>query len=180
MRLITSVVRTPSPHIPLLDQYYMKLGCQIEPIEKHTDDFLRIDQFIANNCEPSVKPAELVQLYRVIGHADDFARYHTFASRLGNRKLLWHPVHMSEVVGVLAQGLFEPTAESPACAYRFGKGIYFFDVLSQAIRKCIVGAFAQQPTDCVLLLCDVALGKQYECARDLSAGMCNYLCVNLG
>jgi len=83
----------------------------------------------------------------------------TFQTSLGNRKLLWHGSRLTNWVGILSQGLRIAPPEAPVTGYMFGKGVYFADMVSKSANYC--GATRESPT-AVLLLCDVALGKQYE------------------
>jgi Poly(ADP-ribose) polymerase catalytic domain len=54
---------------------------------------------------------------------------------LGNRRLLWHGSGSSNFPGILSHGLRIAPPEAPCSGYRFGKGIYFADMLA---KKCHV------------------------------------------
>jgi len=62
-------------------------------------------------------------------------------------------------VGILSGGLRIAPPEAPVTGYMFGKGVYFADMVTKSANYCF--ANRQNPTG-VLMLCDVALGKQYE------------------
>ena len=82
-----------------------------------------------------------------------------FRGQLGNRQLLWHGSRLTNWVGILSQGLRIAPPEAPVTGYMFGKGVYFADCVSKSANYCM--ATRENPT-AVLLLCDVALGEQYE------------------
>src|SRR5689334_5824084 len=46
-----------------------------------------------------------------------------------NRVLLWHGSRLTNWVGILSQGLRIAPPEAPKTGYRFGKGIYFADII---------------------------------------------------
>ena len=82
---------------------------------------------------------------------------------IGNRKLLWHGSRLTNFAGILSQGLRIAPPEAPASGYRFGKGLYFADIMTLSSMYC-----RTSPSSPVgfMLLCDTALGKTYEAPRD--------------
>ncbi|CAF4404030.1 unnamed protein product, partial [Adineta steineri] len=70
--------------------------------------------------------------------------------------------------GILSQGLRIAPPEAPMTGYMFGKGLYFADMVSKSANYCFT---TRESTEGLLLLCEVALGKMYECyqATSLSA-----------
>ena len=137
------------------DANYAKLGCGLEPA--------------------SPEEVEMVKEYAKATHAKTHNSYtlsikHVFKARraseasqyraaLGNRQLLWHGSRLTNWVGILSQGLRIAPPEAPVTGYMFGKGVYFADMVSKSANYCM--ATRELPT-AVLLLCDVALGKQHE------------------
>ena len=73
--------------------------------------------------------------------------------------LLWHGSRLTNWVGILSQGLRIAPPEAPATGYMFGKGVYFADMVSKSANYCMA---TREANTAVLLLCDVALGEQYE------------------
>ncbi|KXS13693.1 PARP-domain-containing protein [Gonapodya prolifera JEL478] len=74
-------------------------------------------------------------------------------------KLLWHGSRLTNFVGILSQGLRIAPPEAPVTGYMFGKGVYFADAVSKSANYCF--ASRTNPTG-LLLLCEVALGDQFE------------------
>ncbi len=62
-----------------------------------------------------------------------------------------------------------------AIFFSFGKGLYFADIMTLSSNYCRVTSSAPEG---LMLLCDTALGKQYECPRDQYMGM-TCACVHL-
>jgi len=81
---------------------------------------------------------------------------------LGNRRLLWHGSRLTNYVGIISQGLRIAPPEAPVSGYRFGKGIYFADVMSLSSKYCRTGG----SNDFVMILLDVALGKTCDLLAD--------------
>jgi poly [ADP-ribose] polymerase len=73
--------------------------------------------------------------------------------------LLWHGSRLTNWVGILSQGLRIAPPEAPVTGYMFGKGVYFADMVSKSANYCMA---SRTSTTAVLLLCEVALGEQYE------------------
>jgi len=85
-----------------------------------------------------------------------------FAAAVGNRQLLWHGSRLTNWVGILSQGLRIAPPEAPATGYMFGKGVYFADMFSKSANYCMA---TSDSSTAVLVLCEVALGEQYELIR---------------
>jgi len=143
----------------VIDQNYQKLKCALRPIEKNTEEFKLISDFVMANQEK--KHLELLELFTVEREGEG-PRYET-KKDLGNRKLLWHGSRVTNFAGILSQGLRIAPPEAPASGYRFGKGLYFADIMTLSSNYCRVQR--DNPYG-FMLLCDTALGKLYECAQD--------------
>jgi poly [ADP-ribose] polymerase len=76
---------------------------------------------------------------------------------LDNHMLLWHGSLFSNFGGILSQGLRIAPPEAPCSGYAYGKGVYAADRFGKSINYC--RTHASNGTG-ILLLCQVALGKQ--------------------
>ena len=56
--------------------------------------------------------------------------------KLDNKALLWHGTRLSNVVGILKNGLKIAPTEAQLTGHMFGKGLYFTDVVSKAANYC--------------------------------------------
>lgn len=77
-------------------------------------------------------------------------------------RLLWHGSRLSNMVGILSQGLRVAPPEAPSTGYMFGKGIYFADCASKSANYCFAGDAGGQG---VLLLSEVFTGREYQLAK---------------
>ena len=75
-----------------------------------------------------------------------------------NRALLWHGSRLTNWAGILSQGLRIAPPEAPVSGYMFGKGVYFADSFSKSANYCR----SPEKSSGLLLLCEVALGRQNE------------------
>ncbi len=80
------------------------------------------------------------------GEAYSFAPF----TALPERQLLWHGSRMTNVVGILSQGLRVAPPEAPKTGYMFGKGLYFADSASKSANYC--HATREQPFGLLVLL----------------------------
>jgi len=79
-----------------------------------------------------------------------------------NRLLLWHGSSISNFIGILQKGLCVAPIEAPSSGYRWGKGIYFADMLGKSICYCR----DSRNSEGLVLLCEVAMGKMAEFYED--------------
>ena len=90
---------------------------------------------------------------------DAFRKY----SKFENRMLLWHGSDAANICGILTNGLRIAPPEADATGYMFGKGIYFADAFEKSKNYASTGNQRNLSNVQCLFLCQVALGKMYEC-----------------
>ncbi|CAF0799278.1 unnamed protein product [Adineta ricciae] len=143
-----------------IDVHYKKLKTLIEPIEKTTDEFQRIEQYMQNTHASTHNQykLKLKELFKIVreGENDRFEKW----SQLPNHQLLWHGSRTTNFVGILSQGLRIAPPEAPMTGYMFGKGVYFADMASKSANYCFAN---RETSEGLMLLCEVALGKMHEC-----------------
>ena len=64
---------------------------------------------------------ELQQAFEIERHGEA-AAFAAKGEAMGNRQLLWHGSRLSNMVGILSQGLRIAPPEAPVTGYMFGKG----------------------------------------------------------
>uniref|UniRef100_A0A915BV35 Poly [ADP-ribose] polymerase n=1 Tax=Parascaris univalens TaxID=6257 RepID=A0A915BV35_PARUN len=138
-----------------IDVHYEKLHAQMEVVDKESDEFKRIMEYVKNTHAPTHNQytIEVIDLIRVKreGESEHFKR------DLPNRHLLWHGSRITNFAGILSQGLRIAPPEAPVTGYMFGKGVYFADMVSKSANYCYA-----LNKEGLLLLCDVALGEMQE------------------
>jgi len=142
-----------------IDTHYKKLKCDIMPIESKSEEYQNILKYCKNTFEGTMP--KIQEIYR-IDREGEYARYKA-KTYLGNQMLLWHGSRLTNYVGIISQGLRIAPPEAPCSGYRFGKGIYFADIMSLSARYCRANTANE---DFAMLLGEVALGKCAELARD--------------
>lgn len=136
-----------SPEENLIDANYRKLQCKIKPVDHSSKEYNLIQQFITDT-KGSYK-IDLIDVFEV----DRNGELSRFKKEIGNRILLWHGSGIGNFVGILSQGLRIAPPEAPVSGYRFGKGIYFADMLEKSAGYC-----RAYNSEACALLGDVACG----------------------
>jgi len=144
-------------HENSIDTHYKKLKCEIEPLSTSSEEFKNIQKYVTNTHQGDVPMID--EVYRLVREGEE-DRFKTKKS-LGNRMLLWHGSRLTNYVGIISQGLRIAPPEAPKSGYRFGKGIYFADMMSLSSRYCRSGN-----DDFAMLLGDVALGVTADLKTD--------------
>ena len=137
------------------DLNYEKLRCALQPADEAEVSMVR--EYAAKTHGATHNSYKLD--VRHVLRADRRGESEAFKEGVGNRMLLWHGSRLTNWVGILSQGLRIAPPEAPVTGYMFGKGVYFADMVSKSANYCMA---TRESPKAVLLLCDVALGGQYE------------------
>lgn len=145
-----------------VDIKYRKLKAKLEPLEKHTQEYSFIEQYVTNSHAQvhnnfKIEIDNVFKLERE-GEAERFQQY----SRLPNHRLLWHGSRFTNYIGIITQGLRIAPPEAPVTGYFLGKGIYFADMVSKSAEYCHA---TKENNYGILLLCEVALGRWFQIAH---------------
>ena len=148
-----------------VDAKYAQLKTRLTPIDTSSATHAMLDAYLQNTHAKTHNTYQIVltQAFEVEREGEKEA-----FKDVGNRMLLWHGSRLTNWVGILSGGLRIAPPEAPVTGYMFGKGVYFADMSSKSANYCFA---SQGAPDGVMLLCDVALGKQYErTAHEYNAG----------
>lgn len=139
-----------------VDHYYTQLKADIDVLEKTSEEFITIQEYVRNTHAKthSEYELEIIDVHKVRRHLEEL-RYKPF-KKLHNRKWLWHGSRLTNFAGIISQGLRIAPKEAPVTGYMFGKGVYFADMVSKSANYCCTNV--RKPTG-LLLLCEVALGN---------------------
>ncbi|XP_068088920.1 poly [ADP-ribose] polymerase 1 isoform X2 [Hyperolius riggenbachi] len=142
-----------------IDVQYERIKTDIKVIDKHSDDFKILQEYVKNTHAETHNAYELevVDIFKIEREGEK-QRYRPF-KELHNRQLLWHGSRTTNFAGILSQGLRIAPPEAPVTGYMFGKGIYFADMVSKSANYCHTSP--NNPTG-LLLLGEVALGNMHE------------------
>lgn len=155
--LIKSLEYTEASTENPLDQIYRKMNCRITPLDAGNslvyDTILKMtSSHAANHQSMKIEVLEVFQIEKE-GEIQAFWPF-----RHMKRRMLWFGAPSSKIIECLEQGIKQLKSESPGSTDFFGRGHYFTDVFSKAVKGC--GHEHGQRTG-YLLLCDVAVGKEY-------------------
>lgn len=142
-----------------LDAQYKMINTRMEPLDPTCDEFKQIERYVESTQAPSQTQYKLKiqSIMRIARPPEEQPR--SIFEKVDNHRLLWHGSRLSNVVGILSQGLRIAPPEAPKNGYMFGKGIYFADSVSKSANYCWTSPDRPRA---VLLLAEVALGKSYE------------------
>lgn len=139
------------------DKTYDELHCKIEPVDKDSELFAFINEYVQNtHGQTHFYKLELLDLFKLTREGEE-ERFEPFESD-DNRMLLWHGSRRTNWVGILSQGLRIAPPEAPSTGYMFGKGLYFADMCSKSANYCHA---YQSGNIGIMMLCEVSLGKMY-------------------
>ncbi|XP_043656908.1 poly [ADP-ribose] polymerase isoform X2 [Drosophila teissieri] len=143
-----------------LDKHYAQIKTQLVPLDKNSEEFSILSQYVKNTHASTHKSydLEIIDVFKV-SRQGEARRFKPF-KKLHNRKLLWHGSRLTNFVGILSHGLKIAPPEAPPTGYMFGKGLYFADMVSKSANYCCT---SQQNSTGLMLLSEVALGDMMEC-----------------
>jgi hypothetical protein len=100
-----------------IDLHYKKLQCEMEVLEKKSEEFKRLVEYVNNthgstHSHFSISVKDILKIKR--GNEEE--TFDKFKS-LHNRKLLWHGSRLTNFVGILSQGLRIAPPEAPCTGY---------------------------------------------------------------
>ncbi|KAG0061052.1 Poly [ADP-ribose] polymerase 2 [Linnemannia elongata] len=145
-----------------LDQQYASLKLnKLEPMDKDSERFKLIDQFVRNSHGKTHSYYNLVidEVFDLDREGEQERFKDAGFDKLHNRRLLWHGSRLTNYVGILSQGLRIAPPEAPVTGYMFDKGAYFADCVSKSANYCFTGPSNNTG---LMLLCEVALGDMHE------------------
>lgn len=143
-----------------LDTHYKQLKTDLKPLAHDSEEFALLKKYVQNTHADTHANFELqIEDIFTVDRRGEKRRYKPF-KKLHNRKLLWHGSRLTNYVGILSHGLKIAPPDAPVTGYMFGKGIYFADMVSKSANYCYT---SRQNSAGLMLLCEVALGGQFEC-----------------
>jgi len=144
----------------IIEENYKKLKCDIAPLEKNSDTFKVVNDFLQTS-NPSDHRCYNIELQEVfeLDREGEQNRFDTKCKDIRNRRLLWHGSLMTNFVGIISQGLRIAPPEAPASGYNFGKGVYFADMIAKSACYCRAESTNKEA---LILLCEVACGTPNE------------------
>uniref|UniRef100_A0A669DU38 Poly [ADP-ribose] polymerase n=1 Tax=Oreochromis niloticus TaxID=8128 RepID=A0A669DU38_ORENI len=140
-----------------IDQDYNSLKCKLTLMEKNTEMFKIIENYLKATSDGYYKP-KILNVWEVDRETEG-QRFNE-NDNLENRRLLWHGTNIAVVAAILKSGL----RIMPHSGGRVGCGIYFASENNKS--ACYV---RPSKNTGVMFLSEVALGKEHTITRDNSS-----------
>ncbi|KAG6436404.1 hypothetical protein SASPL_101302 [Salvia splendens] len=143
---------------PLFERY-KKLGCSISPVEKDSDDY----KMVANYLEKTYEPIEVGEISYGVSIEDVFAVEVSAGpsfdeiKKLPNNILLWCGTRSSNLLRHLEKSFLPSVCFLPVAGYMFGRAIVCSDAAAEAARY---GFTAVDRPEGFLVLAVASLGNQ--------------------
>lgn len=160
-----------SNKMSIIDRYY-RLNTEIIPLPRTTFEFKLLEEYAKVSHYQPIDEYELEidEIFK-ISRKGEVERFEPF-EHFRNRYLLWHGSFLSNFVSILRHGLRIAPNEVPRLGKKFGKGVYFADMISKSTKFCVTG---KENRAGLILLCDVALGDVDECIETIHNSKANCL-----
>ncbi|KAF8397835.1 hypothetical protein HHK36_016760 [Tetracentron sinense] len=138
---------------------YEKLGCSIRPVEKESDDYKMILNYLEKTYEP-FNVGEIsygVSVDKIFAVEPSGCPSYDEKKKLPNKVLLWCGTRSSNLLRYLHKGFLPAICSLPVPGYMFGKAIVCSDAAAEAARY---GFRAVDRPDGFLVLAVASLGDQ--------------------
>lgn len=152
-----------SNKMSIIDRYY-RLNTEIIPIIRTDYEFKLLEEYakVTNYQTNDEYELEIEEIFKLSRKGED-ERFEAF-KKFPNRYLLWHGSFLTNFVSIFCHGLKIAPSEVPRLGKKFGKGLYFADMMSKSTKFCITG---KENRTGLMLLCEVALGDIDECTETI-------------
>lgn len=148
-----------------VDNCYLKLKCDIEQVERSTELFKFLEQYVTNTHAPTHNFKLIIEEIFTISRNGEAARFEPFQTTT-NRYLLWHGSRIINFVSILTNGLKIAPPQAERTGDMFGNGIYFSDIVTKSAQYCCVDPVNRTG---LILLCEVALGEMDNCLEGFTS-----------
>ncbi|KAA8550170.1 hypothetical protein F0562_001854 [Nyssa sinensis] len=148
----------PTIDDPLFDRY-KKLGCSISALEKDSEDYKMILNYLEKTYEP-VKVGDIsygVSVDNIFAVESSACSSWEEMKNLPNKVLLWFGTQTSNLLRHLQKGFLPAICSLPVPGYMFGRAIVCTDAAAEAARY---GSTAVDRPEGFLILAVASLGEQ--------------------
>ncbi|XVE79270.1 hypothetical protein DITRI_Ditri14bG0044300 [Diplodiscus trichospermus] len=119
-----------------LSERYKRIGCSIVPVDKDSDDYKMIQNYLEKTYEP-VKLADIeygISVHNIFAVETKEGPSFDEVKKLPNKMLLWCGTRSSNMLRHLHKGFLPASCSLPVPGYMFGKGIVCSDAAAEAAR----------------------------------------------
>lgn len=158
-----------SKKISIIDRYH-RLNTEIIPIHRSDYEFKLLEEYAKVTNYQTNDELEIEEIFKLSRKGEE-ERFEPF-QHFSNRYLLWHGTFLTNYVSIFGHGLKIAPNEIPRLGKKFGKGVYFADMISKSTKFCVTGTENRAG---LMLLCEVAMGDIDECTETIFNGNANSL-----
>lgn len=135
---------------------------KVSVLDPNGKDFAEIDRLYRKTLYSGHAAAGLkLKRVFVLGSPAQTEAYEAIASKIGNRKQMWHGTSPANVLSILRTGLYCPTKISSG--RMFGNGVYLSEMSTKSLNYSYGFWGGRARTrNCFMFLTDVAMGKEYR------------------
>ncbi len=155
MEIAGNIMAKISTGSPKIWQQYESLHAEIRPLQDLQMENLIRKYMIQTQGHTHKGGHRLRQVYEI--HRQGEKERFDPISIVGNRQLLWHGSRMSNLVGIISQGLRIAPTGAVLTGSMFGSGVYFSNSYSKSANY-----MHSENGKGIMLLCEVALGETYQ------------------
>lgn len=134
-------------------EYFNKLRFKISFIEKSSDKFQLMSNIITRNTfKPFNHRFELMSLFECTNNSKSEIIDETNFSHL-----VWHGSKISSYANIFTDSFIKLSKEASVSGTTFGRGIYFYDIISRAFYNC-----KSKNDIAIILLCKIKMNNPFE------------------
>ncbi|KAK7583176.1 hypothetical protein V3481_012470 [Fusarium oxysporum f. sp. vasinfectum] len=130
---------------------------EMAPLDDDSEEFRYLQSYLNVSGGATYKLKNIFRIERK-DERENFQKY-VSSLRNPNRRLLWHGSPVANYNRIMSKGLESGPDEVTISDYNFGKGVYLFEMSSQAASYC---DYKASQGEALLLLCEAALGYPFN------------------
>ncbi|KAF5707517.1 poly polymerase [Fusarium mundagurra] len=130
---------------------------EMAPLDKDSEEFKYLQRYLNVSGGATYKLENIFRIERK-GEHEKFQEYVSDLQN-ENRRLLWHGSPVANYSRIMSKGLEIGPDEVTISGYNFGRGVYLFEMSSQAANYC---DYKASQGEALLLLCEAALGYPFN------------------
>ena len=146
-----------------INDFYQNLNTDILPLNWKDKMYHKLAKYIINSQAPTHNFCfEITSIFQ-INRQFEREIYNSYSKKLKNKTLLFHGTRVSNMIGILQNGLMIDASKIGlnvvVTGKMFGYGLYFADSASKSLQYC---AFDSSDNIACLLIAEVALGNMLK------------------
>ncbi len=143
--------------------FYNDLHTEIIPLDKNDDMYIILEKYLKNSKASTHQfNFDILEIFQ-IDREGERKNYEKYCKKIDNKILLFHGTRISNMIGILKNGLVcDPSKlgiNVNITGKMFGLGVYFANSVSKSIQYC---AYDSSENIACVFVCEVALGNMLK------------------